>query len=158
MKKNYRRFLKRQQYQKQVNFLRKELWSKKCTSFEDYATKLSNMVSEKGTFINCNETLDLLSLMLQKKGIDFKRIYMYTTVSLGEKTAKAEHVFCVLGMDKKAKVSDTSTWGASAVIFDPWAKMAVSLKEGLKRYEELFFLDFSKHNVVFKECQRCYPH
>ena len=149
---------KRQQYQKQVKILRKNMWSQKFSSFEEYTEYLSQYVKDKGTFVNCNETLDLLTSMLQKRGIDSKRVYMHSVDSMGNSTSKAEHVFCVLGLDKNAKISDPATWGKSAVICDPWAKFAKGAKEGLMEYEKLFTLDKTKHNIIFEECQKSFPH
>ena len=84
---------------------------------------------------NCGEITNIISDILRKKKIKHKQVgfYIYT----GDSTGK-DHLFCIIGVKKKADMTNPSTWGNSAVVIDGWMNFALSVPDAIREYENFY--------------------
>ena len=80
---------------------------------------------------NCSDQAILAaSYLIEKKGI--KNVALIACTMKGQNPlnpdATDQHVFAVVGLDKRADLKDPETWGKNAVIVDPWGNISDQVK------------------------------
>lgn len=105
----------------------------------DGLTAVENVV-RKTRAANCGEQAFLLSKRLNENGIHNNIVVMQ--VQNGSKVID-DHTFCVIGLDKNAKIYEPKSWGKDAVIADLWLNNVDSAKKSINKF--LQFMNFNKN-------------
>lgn len=142
-------FALRRTYSKNVKKMRKDVWSEKYSSFEEYISALKSYIKQNGSYMNCNECADLMQDKFNQKGIKSNNVLLYTINSEGNRTSLAEHVFTVIGLDENSDIKNPESWGKNAIICDGWADIAMPAARGIEFYEKFFGIDSSKNSLQF---------
>lgn len=149
-------FSLRRNYSKNVKKMRKEVWSKNYSSFEEYITALKSYIKQNGSYMNCNECADLMQDKFNQTGVKSNNVLLYTVNGEGNRTSLAEHVFTVIGLDANSDIKNPESWGKNAIICDGWADIAMPAARGIEFYEKFFGIDLSKNSLQFSAQDRTF--
>ena len=97
---------------------------------------------------NCGEQAILLSDQMNNQGIANKIVSMEIYRKNSSFPNKG-HTFCLIGLDKNAKLSDPSTWGKDAVAVDLWSNSVEQAQKALRNFFKMFGYDKKKNDIKF---------
>ncbi len=135
-------------YSSKVKKLRKEVFAKKFSSFEEYICSLKKYLKENGSYMNCQECSDIMKYNLKEKGIKADNVLLYTVNQENQRISKAEHVFTIAGLDKNA-TNDPKTWGECYIV-DGWSGICMPSDKGINYFNEFFGIDPTKQKLAFE--------
>lgn len=111
----------------------------------DGLTAVENVV-KRTKAANCGEQAYILSKKLNENGVANQVVIMQ--VKKGKKIVDT-HTFCVIGLDKDAKIAEPKSWGKDAVIADLWLNSVDGVKKSLNQFFKIMNFNKREDNLLF---------
>ncbi len=143
-------------YLSKARIMRKEVWFKKHSDFDEYISTLKQYLIDFGTYMDSVECADITLYSLLKQGIPSKNVTLNIRNLSGKTSDNIEHVFTLAGINKNFNERNPMSWGKEAIICDAWINKAMPADIGLDFYKKLFNFNPKTQRLAFAPCSRFY--